>query len=238
MLKSFSSWQGPEARMNIEDYIKRLDRLDACAISDALDALNEKGSISGLHRRSTTRRIAGRVQTVKLMEGPPPENSVVRHLGTAAIDAANDSTVIVVQQNTGVDCAGWGGVLANAASAKGVRGVIVEGPARDIDECEQIGFPVFSRSVTARTARNRVHEESFATPIQVAGITVEPGDYVVADGSGVVFISARKIEMVLSIAENIASKEKAMTREVISGKLVSEVMGNNYERMLSSKSKK
>jgi regulator of RNase E activity RraA len=217
-----------------DSLVARLEKLDACAVSDALDSLQLKGAHSGIPRRSTDLRIAGTVQTVKLHDAEPAGGSK-RHLGTAAIESADNRTVIVVEQRTGIDCAGWGGVLANAAKAKGVRGVIMEGPARDVDEYEEIGFPVFSRYTTPHTARGRVWEQSFGEPVQVGDSEVRAGDYVIADGSGVVFIGADRIEEVLAIAEKIAEKERLMTADVLAGKPVSEVMGTNYENMLDNK---
>lgn len=214
------------------ELIQRLEQLDACAVSDALDSVGLKGAHSGLPRRSTRKRIAGTVQTVKLHAMAPVGGSK-RHLGTAAIEASDDMTIIVVEQRTGIDCAGWGGVLANAAKMKGVRGVIMEGPARDIDEYEEIGFPVFSRYTTPHTARGRVWEEAFGVPVQVGDAIVQPGDYVIADGSGVVFIPAARIEEILKIAETVAHKERLMTQDVLAGKPVSVVMGTNYENMLN-----
>jgi 4-hydroxy-4-methyl-2-oxoglutarate aldolase len=213
------------------NFIVRLEKLDSCAVSDALDSIGIPGAHSGIPRRSTLQSIAGSVQTVKLSD-KAPEGGSKRHLGTAAIEASDDKTVIVVEQRTGIDCAGWGGVLANAAQIKGVRGVILEGPARDIDEYEEIGFPVFSRFTTPHTARGRVYEESYGEPVQVGDTEIKNGDYVIADGSGVVFIPALIAEKVISIAETIAEKERLMTLDVRAGKAVSEVMGTNYEKML------
>lgn len=217
-----------------EALIARLEKLDACAVSDALDAVKLKGAHSGLPRRSTNKRIAGSVMTVKLHDREPAGGSK-RHLGTAAIEAADDLTVIVVEQRTGIDCAGWGGVLANAAKAKGVRGVIMEGPARDIDEYDEIGFPVFSRFTTPHTARGRVWEQSMGEPVMVGDAEVCAGDYVIADGSGVCFIPAGRAEEVIAVAEKIVAKERLMTQDVLAGKPVSEVMGTNYEDMLKRK---
>ncbi|MDG1851791.1 MAG: RraA family protein [Gammaproteobacteria bacterium] len=214
--------------------VARLEKLDACAVSDALDSLQMSGAESGIPRRSTRQRIAGVVQTVKLHDQPPAGGSK-RHLGTAAIESADNHTIIVVEQRTGIDCAGWGGVLANAAKVKGVRGVIMEGPARDIDEYEEIGFPVFSRFTTPHTARGRVYEQSFGEPIQVGEARVAAGDYVIADASGIVFIPEARAEEVIAIAEKIAEKERLMTADVLAGKPVSEVMGTNYESMLENK---
>jgi regulator of RNase E activity RraA len=108
----------------------------------------------------------------------------------------------------------------------------MEGPARDIDEYEEIGFPVFSRYTTPHTARGRVWEQAFGGPVLVGDSVVNPGDYVIADGSGVVFIPAARIEEILKTAEMIAEKERLMTRDVLAGKPVSVVMGTNYENML------
>ena len=217
-----------------DSLIARLEKLDSCAVSDALDSKKLAGAHSGLPRRSTNQRIVGIVQTVKLTD-QPPEGGSKRHLGTAAIESADDRTVIVVEQRTGIDCAGWGGVLANAAKAKGVRGVIMEGPARDIDEYEEIGFPVFSRFTTPHTARGRVYEQSFGEPVQVGDAIVSAGDYVIADGSGVVFVPIEHAKEVIATAESIAEKERLMTEGVLAGKPVSEVMGINYENMLDNK---
>lgn len=210
---------------------ERLMKLDACAVSDAMDRLGLAGSVSGLRRLATGKRIAGQVLTVKLAAGLPPGGSH-RHLCTGAIEAAEAGSVIVVEQATGVDAAGWGGVLSNAAAVRGLSGVIVEGPARDVDEADELGFPVFARRATCRTARGRVYEESFGQPIRVGEVEVSAGDYVVADASGAVFIPAARAEEVLATAEMIAARERLMTRDVRAGQAVSAVMGADYEKML------
>ena len=129
--------------------------------------------------------------TVKL-EQDDGRPTAPRHLGTAAIDAAHPGDVIVVEQRTGIDAASWGGNLALGAKLQRVAGVIVDGPARDVDECRQHDFPVFARTHTARTARGRIVETGTNVPIMVGDIPVAPGDYVVADGSAVVFVGAAR----------------------------------------------
>ena len=113
-----------------------------------------------------------------------------------------------------------------------VAGVIVEGPARDIDEAQGYGFPLFARSRTPRTARGRIVETGTNVPITVADIAVSPGDFVVADGTGVVFVAARDIEAVLEAAETIAARERAMVAALNEGQPVTQVMGKSYETML------
>jgi 4-hydroxy-4-methyl-2-oxoglutarate aldolase len=213
------------------NYSARLQRLDVCAVSDAMDSLEVAGAVIGLERRTTSERIAGRVITVKL-GSTKIEDAPTRHLGTGAIEAAEQGDVIVVEQSAVADVAGWGGVLSNAAQIRGIAGAIVEGPARDIDEANEIGFPVFSRSTTCRTARGRVWEQSFNTQITVGNIAVMPGCYVIADASGTVFVPEERVAEVLELAEFIVQKELAMTKAVRAGEAPSVVMGADYEKML------
>ena len=180
---------------------------------------------------ATDRRISGRVVTVKLEkdDGRPVAS---RHLGTTAIEAAQPGDVIVIEQRTGIDAASWGGNLSLGAQLRGIAGVIVDGPARDIDEAQGYDFPLFARSRTPHTARGRIVETGTNVPITVGDVTVSPGDYVVADGSGVVFVPAREIEAVLDAAEAIAARERAMVAALREGTPITQVMGKSYETML------
>ena len=122
--------------------------------------------------------------------------------------------------------------MSLGAQLRGVAGVIVEGPARDIDESRALDFPVFARSHTAHTARGRIVEVASGEPIQVGDVTVMPGDYVIADGTAVAFVGAADIDKVLDAAEFIMAKEKAMGEALRAGKPMRKVMGANYEDML------
>ena len=88
-----------------------------------------------------------------------------------------------------------------------------------------------SRPAGLETLR-RVREVIEAPIIAIGGINVEPGDLVIADGAGVVFIPKASEAEVLDKAEDIAAREAAMARAVEDGKPVSQVMGGDYESML------
>jgi regulator of RNase E activity RraA len=216
-----------------DNLVVRLKRLDSCAVSDALDKLKLPGVVTGLPELSSSRRIAGRVLTVKLGVGTLPAG-VVRHNGTTAIMSAQPGDIIVVEQRSGVHAAAWGGILSLGAKLRGLGGVIAEGPVRDIDEARQHDFPVFGRSVTTVTARGRIVELSNNERVKVGDVEVKAGDYAIADGSGVVFIAAENIERVLQTAEEIFAREAAMAKALYEGKPITEVMGANYEHMLRS----
>jgi regulator of RNase E activity RraA len=215
----------------MSDLLARLARLDACAVSDALDRLALTGAVTGIARLTTSRRISGRVITVKMGrdDGRPPAS---RHLGTTAIESAEPGAVIVMEQRTGIDAACWGGNLSLGAKLRQIAGVVVDGPARDIDEARDYDFPVFARSATARTARGRIVEAATNVPVTIGDVTVNPRDFVVADGSGIVFIEQVNVERVLAAAEAVAARERAMVAALREGAPISKVMGGDYETML------
>jgi 4-hydroxy-4-methyl-2-oxoglutarate aldolase len=219
--------------------LRRLARLDSCALSDALDRLTLSGCVTGLTAATVPARIAGRVHTVKLVASPAAPARAGsprrRHLGTTAIEACAAGEIVVIEQRTGIDAACWGGILSHAAKLRGVAGVIAEGAVRDIDEARELAFPVYCRSFTARTARGRIQEADTDVPVQVADLVVHPGDYALADASGVIFVRPACLAEVLEAAEAIAAREAAMVRSLHDGKRVTEVMGADYEHLLGER---
>ena len=111
--------------------------------------------------------------------------------------------------------------------------MIIDGASRDVDEANGLGLPLFARGAVPLTARGRIIEESTNEQIEIGGVTVRPGDYVIADNSGIVVVPADRAEEVIPEAESIVARETAMARDVMDGKSVTEVMGINYEQMLA-----
>jgi regulator of RNase E activity RraA len=208
---------------------QRLIHLDTCLVSDAMDRMGLSGTAPGLARLSTDRKVAGPVLTVKLeaANGRLAE----RHLCTAAIEAARPGDVIVVEHHARADCAGWGGILTRAARLRGVAGVVVDGICRDIDESRELQFPVFARGTHPATARGRVIETGYNCPVRVGNAVVRPGDWVLADGTGVVFLPQEHLQAILDQAEKLAAREASLVKEIEAGTPVSRVMSQTYETM-------
>lgn len=212
---------------------ERLTALDSCACSDAMDSLGIAGVADGLRPLTVPRKVTGPVLTVEL--GPVSSSAGGgRHLGTAAIEAALPGDVIVVAAGGRVDAAGWGGVLSLAAMTQRVSGVIVDGACRDVDESAELGLPVYARAAVPATARGRHAEVAWNTPVEVAGVHVEPGDLVIADGSGVVFLPADHVAEIITAAEDIMAREAEMAARIRAGEPVSRVMSADYEHMLKT----
>jgi regulator of RNase E activity RraA len=218
-----------------DPYVVRLARLDCCAVSDALDKLGLSGAEGGLLQRSSSRRIAGRAVTVRLVlkDDAPVSDEPPVHLGATAIELSGPGSIIVIEQRTGVEAGSWGGILSLAAKLRGIEGIVADGPVRDIDEARVYDLPIYSRGLTARTARGRIVEAATNVDVRIGESTVSAGDYVLADNSGVVFVPAAEIARVLDAAEEIASREAAMAKALLAGERVTAVMGANYENMLA-----
>jgi regulator of RNase E activity RraA len=169
--------------------------------------------------------------TVKLIAGKPQHSP--RHLCTAAIEASTRGDIIVIEHSSGVECAGWGGVLSVGAQVNGVEGVIIDGPARDIDEARALGFPVYGRSAISRTARGRAYEIDFNCKITIGNVLVSPDDVVFADSSGVVFLPAAQVEEIVRRAGRIVERERLMVQALRAGERITEVVGRSYEEMLT-----
>jgi 4-hydroxy-4-methyl-2-oxoglutarate aldolase len=220
--------------------LARLAALDSCACSDAMDQLGLVGVARGLRALTVARRVTGPVVTVAL--GPVgaaatagSAGAAARHLGTAAIEAAQPGDVIVVAARGRVDAAGWGGVLSLAATMRGVAGVIVDGACRDVDESATLDLPVYALAAVPATARGRQAEVGWNTTVDIAGVAVAPGDLVVADGSGVVFVSAGRAADVVTAAERIAAREAVLASRLRAGEPASAVLSADYEEMLGAR---
>jgi 4-hydroxy-4-methyl-2-oxoglutarate aldolase len=216
--------------------LQRLMQLDSCALSDALDQLSLLGCVTGLTPAATPTRIGGRVHTVSLAAGEGRAGqSRPRHLCTTAIEACDAGEIIVIEQRTGIEAGCWGGMLSRGAVARRVAGVIADGLVRDVDEARQLGFAIFSRGYTARTARGRIHEAATDVPVQIADVIVHPGDYAFADSSAVIFVRPDHLGAVLNAAERIAARESVMVQRLAAGHAISEVLGADYEHMLKER---
>ena len=203
-------------------FLDRLARLDTTTVSDALDFLALPGATVGLCPLWHCPRIVGRASTVQL--GPKTGSAPTVHLISPVIASitTNDRVLVIAGGIEGVSC--WGDILANAAKVKGVRGTVIDGYSRDIEANEEIGYPVYGSGATMVSARNRVVQRAAGTPILVAGVTVNEGDYLIADRCGTVFVAQDRIGAVLDLAERIARRQDGMVQAVRAGRSVEDVM--------------
>jgi regulator of RNase E activity RraA len=213
------------------DYCKRLERLSTTNLSDALDQLGVRGAVIGIRPLFGMPKVIGRAVTIKITAAGMMKSK--RHLGVDAIASSQPGNVIAIDNRGDIYNNCWGEILSCAAQKKGVSGVFIDGAARDVDFCQEIGFPVFARGIVPITARGRIMQEDFNCPIRLGDVQVRPGDILVGDVNGVVVIPIEKLDEVLIAAEKILEKEEQMRADILAGMDILEVDSKyNYEQML------
>lgn len=202
---------------------ERLRNLDACAVSDALDMLGIGGAALDIKPLWPVGSVvAGSVRTIQA--GPKSESAPGEHIATRSIVAADSGDIIVIANQGREDVSCWGGILSLAAVKQGIAGVVIDGACRDIAESHSLGLPLFGRAVVPVSARGRVVQVAMDVPVDIAGVSVDTGDFVIADRSGVVFVPSDAAEKVIALAERIVTREAAMSEAVNAGESVVDVM--------------
>jgi 4-hydroxy-4-methyl-2-oxoglutarate aldolase len=147
-------------------------------------------------------RVAGPAFTVRCAPG----DHLMLH---AAIHRAAPGSIIVVEGG-GVDYALAGGNVCAVAQRRGIAAFVADGVIRDLAEVRERGFPVFARGVIPIPG-TKAAAGPLNVPVRCGGVTVSPGDIVVADEEGIVVTPRARQEQVLRDAEAKVTKEAGET---------------------------
>lgn len=198
--------------------LERLRKLDTATLSDAMDKLGIEGVCRGIKPRDQTVGLAGRAFT--LLYGPvDPVNP-----GTVGdyIDDLEPGTVVVLDNGGREDCTVWGDILTMVADRKGLGGTVIDGPCRDVHLCLKLGYPVYSRSYSMKTGKDRVQVDAVQVPVNIGDARVCPGDLLRGDSDGVVVLPKAREDEILDTAEAIEAAEEKIRKAVLAGKTLRE----------------
>lgn len=112
----------------------------------------------------------------------------------------------------------WGGILTEIALLRGIVGLVIHGTVRDVDEVEELRFPIFSTGVAMRHAQ-KLDGGAIGEPIELAGRTVRPGDVVVADTDGVVVVPQERLDEALANADERCERERERIATIRAGEV-------------------
>lgn len=191
-------------------------------VSDVLDQLGIAGAVPAalLKPSDPKARIVGRALTVlnRARRETVPEAVASKKSGLGEINAhriAKPGDVLVIQGVPNVSS--LGGTSATVGKRQGEIGAVVDGGVRDVDHSRSVGYPIWSSSVTPITGKWRVETAGVNVPVAIAGVTVHPGDIVLADECGVCFIPMQKAMEVLAIAQRWTAWEEDRLKKLASG---------------------
>ena len=207
------------------DALTTLAQYSTSILSDALDELSIVGVIPGIEaRRIGQGLVAGRALPVHLAPKSNDPNAYRFGGGVGkpleqVLQTMQDGDVVVMDLGGSNRAAAWGGLASRIAQRRGVRGTIMWGACRDVDEIRAIGYPVWSAAVCPRRSRNEFTFGSINEPIVIQGVTIAARDFVVADESGVLCIPQARLDEVLALAARIAEQERVLEAQVLNGSL-------------------
>jgi regulator of RNase E activity RraA len=194
----------------------------AATVSDAMDDLGLEGAIpaSVLAPSLPAARIVGQVVTVRNVERQDtPTVAAGARTGRMgeqeAYNQAEPGDIVVIEGLQGVS--NMGGLSASLASRAGCAGAIIDGTYRDPGSSRNLGFPIWSRGVTPVTGKWRLETVEINGRVRIAGISVNAGDLVVADESGIVFVPFDRVEAVLAAADRLAAGDQRQSADIAAG---------------------
>lgn len=195
----------------IEEVKKLFHKVSTANISDAL---HRGKCLEDLKPITENLKIVGPAVTVRTYPGDwskPVE----------AIDLAKEGDVIVIDAG-GVPPAVWGELATYSAIEKKLSGVIIWGAIRDISEIKKLKFPAFARIISPQAGEPKGFGE-INVPINISGIKIFPGDWIIADDDGVVVVPKEKLVETANRAMDVLEKENRIRKEIIEGSTLSKV---------------
>jgi regulator of RNase E activity RraA len=201
-----------------DQHLERASKLDTATLSDALDKLGIAGQCLGIKPRDHRFRMTGRAYTVLYGPVDPSKPGTVGDY----IDELPPGTVVVLDNGGREDATVWGDILTGLAHRKGLAGTVIDGANRDTHLSLELGYPIYSRSYSMRTGKDRVQVDAEQVPVTIGQARVLPGDILRGDADGVVVIPASRADEVLEVAEGIERAEEEIRALIASGKRLDE----------------
>jgi 4-hydroxy-4-methyl-2-oxoglutarate aldolase len=197
--------------------VQRASKLDTTSLSDALDRLGIAGQCLDIKPLDPRFRLTGRAFTILYGPAGSPPGTVGDYIDDVPVGG------VVVLDNGGRENATvWGDILTWVSNRRGIAGTVIDGACRDTHLSRELQYPIYSRSYSMRTGKDRVQVEAMGGTVNIGDARVQQGDILRGDADGVVAIPKEHEEAVLTAAEQIDAAEQKIRAMVNDGHTLTE----------------
>lgn len=207
--------------------VARAAQIDTATLSDALDRLGIAGQCLGIKPLDHRFRMAGRAFTLAYAPVGHPGGTVGDF-----IDDVPEGAVIAIDNGGRADATVWGDILTLCAHRCGLAGTVIDGACRDTHLALDLDYPIYSRSYSMRTGKDRVQLDATQVVVTIGETRVSPGDIVRGDSDGTVVIPAAREEEVLRVAEEIHAAENRIRDSILGGMRLDEARRQQHYHLL------
>jgi RraA family protein len=206
------------SHLNPPDVIRDIQRINPDLVARAAqypssilaDVAGRRGALSSrIAPLAPTMRLAGTALTVEVRPG---DNLMIH----AAMAMAKPGDVLVIDGKGDESCALLGEIMVSQCMAIGIAGIVVYGAVRDTEAIRELGFPLYATGANPN-GPNKLAPGRINWPVSVGGVTVNPGDLVVADADGVTIVEPAKVPLVLELAKKKLADETARIEGIRNG---------------------
>ena len=197
------------------------ERLRACytgAVHDVLRMMGHERVVlpAAIKPLDPSLKLAGPVWTVS----GHLDRTKTRHetlLGWCTLLSKAPASHVVVCQPNNHEVAMMGELSAQTLAARGVPGFVVDGGSRDTELVLEQRFPVWCSFLTPSDIVARWIPDAYGAPVDIGGVTISTGDFLLADRDGVVIVPRAIAEEVVTRTEEVVSTESDMRRALVGG---------------------
>lgn len=195
-----------------------MDAMTMPGTASVHEAAGRTGALpSYIRPLSAAMRLAGPALPVRC---PPGDNLWIHK----ALVAASPGDILVVECGRGEEFGYWGEIMATAAIARGVAGLVITGGVRDSLMLIELGLPTFSGRICIQgTGKDPAGDGAVGAPVRIGDVVVRSGDLVLGDADGILVLSAADAEVAVSAARERDRKEIEILQRVRNGEPTLEV---------------